>query len=80
MSGADGTTATRLVLVHGSRLSASQWAPQQARLAADPTLGWLEVVVPDLPGHGARSPEPFTLDRASAEEAVAFIKQQDAQA
>ena len=64
MSGADGTTATRLVLVHGSRLSASQWAPQQARLAADPTLGWLEVVCPDLPGHGARSPEPFTLDRA----------------
>ncbi len=64
MSGADRTPATRLVLVHGSRLAASQWAPQQTRLAADATLGWLEVVVPDLPGHGKRSAEPFTLDRA----------------
>jgi pimeloyl-ACP methyl ester carboxylesterase len=64
VSGADRTASTRLVLVHGSRLSASQWAPQQARLAADPTLGWLEVVAPDLPGHGERSAEPFTLDRA----------------
>ena len=62
---ASGTRPTRLVLVHGSRLSASQWSPQTARLAADPALrDWLEVVVPDLPGHGARSSEPFTLDRA----------------
>jgi pimeloyl-ACP methyl ester carboxylesterase len=59
------TRRTRLVLVHGSRLSASQWVPQTARLAADTSLGdWLQVVVPDLPGHGARSAEPFTLDRA----------------
>ncbi|HEY8307625.1 MAG TPA: alpha/beta hydrolase [Lapillicoccus sp.] len=64
MSREDRRPATRLVLVHGSRLSASQWAPQQSRVAADPTLGWLEVVVPDLPGHGPRSAEPFTLDRA----------------
>ncbi len=56
---------TRLVLVHGSRLSAAQWSPQTTRLAADVTLaGWLDVVVPDLPGHGTRSAEPFTLDRA----------------
>lgn len=56
---------TRLVLVHGSRLSAAQWSPQTTRLAADVTLAdWLDVVVPDLPGHGARSAEPFTLDRA----------------
>jgi pimeloyl-ACP methyl ester carboxylesterase len=59
------TRRTRLVLVHGSRLSAAQWSPQTARLAADTALGdWLEVVVPDLPGHGARSAEPFTLERA----------------
>ena len=59
------TRRTRLVLVHGSRLSATQWSPQTARLAADTALGdWLDVVVPDLPGHGARSAEPFTLDRA----------------
>jgi pimeloyl-ACP methyl ester carboxylesterase len=56
---------TRLVLVHGSRLSAAQWSPQTTRLAADVRLAdWLDVVVPDLPGHGARSAEPFTLDRA----------------
>jgi len=62
---ASGTRRTRLVLMHGSRLSAAQWSPQTVRLAADPALrDWLEVVVPDLPGHGARSPEPFTLDRA----------------
>jgi pimeloyl-ACP methyl ester carboxylesterase len=59
------TRRTRLVLVHGSRLSAAQWSPQTTRLAADTALGdWLDVVVPDLPGHGARSAEPFTLDRA----------------
>jgi pimeloyl-ACP methyl ester carboxylesterase len=59
------TPRTRLVLVHGSRLSAAQWSPQTTRLAADTALGdWLEVVVPDLPGHGVRSAEPFTLDRA----------------
>lgn len=52
---------TRLVLVHGSRLSATQWAPQLTRLAAE---GGLDVVVPDLPGHGARADELFTLDRA----------------
>ena len=52
---------TRLVLVHGSRLSATQWAPQITRLAA---VEGIEVVVPDLPGHGARAAEPFTLDRA----------------
>jgi pimeloyl-ACP methyl ester carboxylesterase len=56
---------TRLVLVHGSRLSAAQWAPQVTRLAAEPDIAdWLEVLVPDLPGHGARSDEPFTLERA----------------
>jgi pimeloyl-ACP methyl ester carboxylesterase len=51
----------RLVLVHGSRLSATQWAPQLDRLAAE---GWLDVVVPDLPAHGTRADEPFTLERA----------------
>jgi pimeloyl-ACP methyl ester carboxylesterase len=65
VTGAHQRPWTRLVLVHGSRLSAAQWAPQVSRLAADPDLAaWLEVVVPDLPGHGARATEPFTLDRA----------------
>ncbi|EWT04402.1 alpha/beta hydrolase [Intrasporangium chromatireducens Q5-1] len=47
-----------LVLVHGSRLSAAQWAPQQRLLEGRVTLGLV-----DLPGHGARAAETFTLDR-----------------
>lgn len=56
---------SRLVLVHGSRLSHTQWVPQVRRLAADPALeGRLEILTPDLPGHGARADEVFTLERA----------------
>ena len=50
---------TRLVLVHGSRLSHTQWAPQVALLEEE-----FDLVLPDLPGHGSRAAEPFTLDRA----------------
>lgn len=46
-----------VVLVHGTRTSASQWDPQVPSLLA---AGYT-VVVPDLPGHGARRAEPFTL-------------------
>lgn len=53
------------MLVHGSRLAHTQWAPQLSRIAADPTVdGWLKVLAPDLPGHGERAAEPFTLERA----------------
>jgi pimeloyl-ACP methyl ester carboxylesterase len=48
----------RVVLVHGSRLSAAQWAPQLPLLSPQ-----VEPVAVDLPGHGARAAEPFTLDR-----------------
>lgn len=56
----------RLVLVHGSRLSHTQWTPQRRRLRSlvPDAAARLEVVAPDLPGHGARGDEPFTLDRA----------------
>ena len=73
------TARTRLVLVHGSRLSAAQWAPQVTRLDAEPGVAdWLEVCVPDLPGHGLRSAEPFTLDRAVG--AVAAAVEEDPRA
>ena len=49
---------THLVLVHGSRLSSTQWAPQLALLEGHVTVGLL-----DLPGHGARAGEEFTLAR-----------------
>lgn len=58
----------RVVLVHGSRLSSAQWAPQLPLLAP-----YVEPVGVDLPGHGRRAGEPFTLERSAAavQEAVA---------
>lgn len=50
--------AARLVLVHGTRLSHTQWAPYAGRFPG------LEVVRPDLPGHGSRAGERFTTDAA----------------
>lgn len=58
-----------VVLVHGTRTSSRQWDPQVPGLRA---AGY-RVIVPDLPGHGTRTAEPFTL-RAAADaiaEAVA---------
>lgn len=53
-------TSEAVVLVHGTRTSSSQWDRQVPSLLA---AGYT-VVVPDLPGHGARRVEPFTLDAA----------------
>ena len=51
---------TRLVLVHGTRMSGAQWRLPAYR---EPLAG-LDVVTPDLPGHGSRIGEPFTADAA----------------
>jgi len=48
----------RLVLVHGTRLSHTQWWPYDAAFPG------LQVVTPDLPGHGTRTGEPFTTAAA----------------
>lgn len=53
-----GTAPTRLVLVHGTRMNADQWAPYR-RLLPD-----LELAAVDLPGHGTKVGEPFTTDAA----------------
>lgn len=54
-----GSVSTaRLVLVHGTRLSHTQWAPY------DGLFPGVEVVTPDLPGHGARTGERFTTEAA----------------
>lgn len=45
-----------VVLLHGSRLASAQWGPVRAIL--DPSL---EVLTPDLPGHGSRAGDEFTL-------------------
>lgn len=55
---ADSTHRPRLVLVHGTRMDARQWEPY------GPLLPGVEVVAPDLPGHGRRTGEPFTLEAA----------------
>lgn len=62
-----GTAAPRparvpVVFVHGVRTSATMW---RAQLAAVRAVGNPATAV-DLPGHGARRDEPFTLDAAVA--------------
>ncbi|TNU73860.1 alpha/beta hydrolase [Miniimonas arenae] len=54
----------RVVLVHGVRTSASMWRHQVAALT---TAGYRPVAV-DLPGHGTRAGDPFTL--AAADEVL----------
>lgn len=50
------------MLVHGTRTSSAIWAPQVAAL----TLQGHPTVALDLPGHGTRSDERFTLEGALA--------------
>jgi pimeloyl-ACP methyl ester carboxylesterase len=56
--------APAIVFVHGTRLTRAQWSPQVRRLARE-----FRCVAIDLPAHGARAAEPFTLKAAA--EAVA---------
>ncbi len=48
-----------VVFLHGTRVTGAMWAPQQAALA-----GRFRTIAPDLPAHGTRADEPFTLDAA----------------
>lgn len=52
--------APAIVFVHGTRLTRSAWAAQLDGLG-----GEYRVIAVDLPGHGDRAGEPFTLDRAA---------------
>ncbi|MGK5628181.1 alpha/beta fold hydrolase [Streptomyces sp. URMC 123] len=54
------TGAPPIVLVHGTRFSAGQWSPQLTALRDD-----FPVAAVDLPGHGARSAEPWSLSAAT---------------
>lgn len=51
-------TTARLVLVHGTRVSHTQWSAYAGLLPG------LEVVTPDLPGHGNRTGEHFSTGAA----------------
>ncbi len=56
--------APAIVFVHATRLTGSMWGPQLAGLS-----GEFRTVAVDLPGHGSRAGEPFTM--ASAADALA---------
>lgn len=58
--------SVRLVLIHGTRMSHGQWADYPQLLPE------MELVMPDLPGHGARREAQFTTVAAleSIDEAV----------
>jgi len=51
---------TGIVLVHGLRVSSTMWRPQVEALRGQGR----RVAAPDLPGHGSRRGEPFTLGSA----------------
>ncbi|MEI7743753.1 MAG: alpha/beta fold hydrolase [Chloroflexota bacterium] len=51
--------AAAIVFVHGTRLTRAQWFPQLRRLS-----GRYRCIAVDLPGHGLRGGEPFTIEAA----------------
>jgi pimeloyl-ACP methyl ester carboxylesterase len=53
--------APAIVFVHGTRVTHAVWRPQMERLG-----GEFRTVAIDLPGHGERAGEPFTLSGAAA--------------
>lgn len=58
--------ALPIVLLHGMRVSGAMWAPLRANLGDDRARRSRLVSSPDLPGHGGRKDEPFTMDDAIA--------------
>lgn len=52
--------APSIVFVHGTRLTGTMWAAHQAELAAE-----FRTIAVDLPAHGARAGEPFSLEGAA---------------
>ena len=58
-------TRPTLVLLHGVGLDHTMWEPTAALLA-----GAFDVVAPDLPGHGARSPAPAGVTLADLADGV----------
>ncbi|MEA2630903.1 MAG: hypothetical protein QOE66_1122 [Chloroflexota bacterium] len=59
--------APAIVFVHGSRMTGSMWTLQQIALA-----GAFRTIAIDLPAHGTRAGDPFTLERASETLATAI--------
>ena len=61
--------APAIVFVHGTRLSAAAWTAQLADLG-----GEFRAIAVDLPAHGTRANEPFTLE-AGADTLAATIRE-----
>lgn len=64
-------TAPAIVFLHGTRLTRSAWTAQ-----LDDLGDTFRAIAMDLPGHGARADEPFTLDGAA--DAVAAVIREEA--
>ena len=64
-------TAPAIVFLHGTRLSRTSWAAQLHDLG-----GEFRVIAVDLPGHGSRAAETFTLEGAT--DAVASVIRDEA--
>ena len=64
--------APAIVFLHGTRLSRAAWTPQLDALGDE-----FRAIALDLPGHGARAAERFTLDRAT-DVVVAAIRERAA--
>ncbi|MEL7975544.1 alpha/beta hydrolase [Isoptericola sp. F-RaC21] len=62
MAARTGSGGVPVVLVHGSRTSATMWRRQLEALER----AGVPAMATELPGHGARRGEPFTLDGAVA--------------
>ncbi|MDM4766307.1 alpha/beta hydrolase [Pelomonas sp. SE-A7] len=58
---ADLTAAPVLILIHGATMNGRMWDPVRRHLAPG-----RRVLAPDLPGHGSRRGERFTLEAAVA--------------
>ena len=73
MTAADQPSRTRLVLVHGSRLSATQWAPIRAPAAAQRSSvrpRSTSTGAPQVPGMRSRQPGMSPEKMAMAEAAM----------
>jgi pimeloyl-ACP methyl ester carboxylesterase len=60
MTGKRGTGRTPVVFLHGIRVSGTMW-----RLVAERVRETREVSAPDMPGHGVRRGERFTVEAAT---------------
>jgi len=64
-----------IVFIHGSRVTKSMWGPITSRLADT-----FRCIAVDLPGHGARADEPFSLEAAAGVVDAAIAEADDGRA